>query len=65
MDANGVRILFTVWVFVSFMLVLYIVMNKRNKKNYDEVSRSIIEDDDTPHAGGSHTADNAADGAKQ
>ena len=48
MDVNWARSLFTVAVFVSFMLVLYIVLNKRNKTNYDEASRSIIDDDDTP-----------------
>ncbi|ASP18217.1 cbb3-type cytochrome oxidase subunit 3 [Neisseria sp. 23W00296] len=49
MDVNWARSLFTVAVFVSFMLVLYIVLNKRNKTNYDEASHSIIDDDDTPH----------------
>lgn len=49
MDVNWARSLFTVLVFICFMLVLYIVMNKRNKLNYDEASRSIIEDDDTAH----------------
>ena len=52
MDVNWARSLFTVVVFVSFMLVLYIVLNKRNKTNYDEASRSIIDDDDTPHGSG-------------
>lgn len=32
MDANWARSLFTVWVFISFILVLYIVFNRRNKK---------------------------------
>ena len=49
MDVNWARSLFTVLVFVSFVLVLYIVLNKRNKTNYDEASRSIVEDDDSPH----------------
>jgi hypothetical protein len=49
MDVNWARSLFTVLVFICFMLVLYIVMNKRNKSNYDEASCSIIEDDDTAH----------------
>ncbi|WP_049261899.1 cbb3-type cytochrome oxidase subunit 3 [Neisseria bacilliformis] len=49
MDVNWARQLFTVLVFVSFILVLYIVLNRRNKANYDEASRSIIDDDDTPH----------------
>ncbi|MDO4696197.1 MAG: CcoQ/FixQ family Cbb3-type cytochrome c oxidase assembly chaperone [Neisseria sp.] len=48
MDINWVRSLFTVWVFISFILVLYIVLNKRNKKNYDDASRCIVDDDDTP-----------------
>ncbi|EGF11501.1 TPA: CcoQ/FixQ family Cbb3-type cytochrome c oxidase assembly chaperone [Neisseria bacilliformis] len=49
MDVNWARQLFTVLVLVSFILVLYIVLNRRNKANYDEASRSIIDDDDTPH----------------
>ena len=53
MDVNWARSFFTVWVFVSFILVLYIVLNKRNKTNYDNASRSIVDDDDTP-------SDNAA-----
>lgn len=32
MDANWARSLFTVWVFISFILVLYIVFNRRNKR---------------------------------
>ncbi|MDO5059407.1 MAG: CcoQ/FixQ family Cbb3-type cytochrome c oxidase assembly chaperone [Neisseria sp.] len=48
MDINWARSLFTVWVFVSFILVLYIVLNKRNKKNYEEASRCIVDDNDTP-----------------
>lgn len=50
MDINWARSLFTVWVFVSFVLVLYIVFNKRNKKNYEDASRTIVDDDDTPSA---------------
>ena len=49
MDVNWARELFTVLVLVSFILVLYIVMNRRNKTNYDQASQSIIDDDDTPH----------------
>ncbi|MDO4998310.1 MAG: CcoQ/FixQ family Cbb3-type cytochrome c oxidase assembly chaperone [Neisseria sp.] len=48
MDINDARSLFTVWVFVSFVLVLYIVLSKRNKKNYDDASQSIMNDNDTP-----------------
>lgn len=51
MDINWARSFFTVWVFVSFMLVLYIVLNKRNKKNYDDAANSIMEDNDTPDNG--------------
>ncbi len=46
MDANWARSLFTVWVFISFILVLYIVFNRRNKKNYDDAASSIFENDD-------------------
>ena len=48
MDLNGVRILFTLWVSISFALVVYVVMNKRNKANYDEAANSIVDDPDTP-----------------
>ncbi|MBP7968876.1 MAG: CcoQ/FixQ family Cbb3-type cytochrome c oxidase assembly chaperone [Neisseria sp.] len=48
MDINWVRSLFTVWVFVSFILVLYIVLNRRNKQNYRDAANSIMEDNDTP-----------------
>ncbi|ASK27565.1 cbb3-type cytochrome oxidase subunit 3 [Neisseria chenwenguii] len=44
MDVNWARSLFTLWIFVSFMLVLYIVFNRRNKKNYDEAASSIFDD---------------------
>ena len=46
MDANWARSLFTVWVFISFILVLYIVFNRRNKKNYDDAANSIFDNDD-------------------
>ncbi|KLT73777.1 cytochrome C oxidase subunit IV [Neisseria arctica] len=49
MDINWVRSLFTVWVFISFLLVLYIVLNRRNKQNYNDAADSIINDDDLPH----------------
>lgn len=49
MDVNWVRSLFTVWVFISFVLVLYVVFSKRNKKKHEEAGNSIIDDDDTPH----------------
>ncbi|MDO1509568.1 MULTISPECIES: CcoQ/FixQ family Cbb3-type cytochrome c oxidase assembly chaperone [unclassified Neisseria] len=48
MDINWARSLFTIWVFVSFLLVLYIVLNKRNKQNYNDAANSIMEDNDTP-----------------
>ena len=48
MDLTWARILFTVSVFISFMLVLLIVFNKRNKHNYDEAAASIIDDADLP-----------------
>lgn len=48
MDLNWARTLFTVCVFISFMLVLVIVMSKRNKNNYDNAAQSIMDDPDTP-----------------
>lgn len=52
MDINVARSLFTVWVLISFVLVLYIVSRKRNKKNYDDAANSIIDDDDMPAENG-------------
>lgn len=49
MDINWARSLFTLWVFVSFILVLYIVFNRRNKQNYDDAASSIMNDNDTPN----------------
>jgi hypothetical protein len=46
MDANWARSLFTLWVFVSFLLVIYIVFNRRNKKNYDDAANSIFDNND-------------------
>ena len=48
MDANWARSLFTVVIFVSFMLILFIVLNKRNKQNYQDAAQSIIDDPDAP-----------------
>ena len=48
MDINWARSLFTLWVFVSFILVLYIVFNRRNKQNYNDAAYSIMDDNDTP-----------------
>ena len=49
MDLNWARSLFTVWVFISFIFVLYVVTRKRNKKNYDDAAKSIMDDEDTPN----------------
>lgn len=49
MDVNWVRSLFTVWIFISFILVLYVVFSKRNKKKHEDAGNSIIQDDDSPH----------------
>ncbi|UOP04823.1 cbb3-type cytochrome oxidase subunit 3 [Conchiformibius kuhniae] len=50
MDLNSARSLFTLLVFVSFALVLYIVLNKRNKSGYEDAAQSIVDDPDTPDA---------------
>ncbi len=49
MDISWAHSLFTIWIFVSFALVLYIVTRKRNRQNYTDAASSIINDDDTPH----------------
>lgn len=50
MDLTWARVLFTVCVFISFMLVLVIVFSKRNQSNYNDAAGSIISDSDTPDA---------------
>lgn len=46
MDVSWAHSLFTLWVFISFMLVLYIVLNRRNRENYDDAANSIFDNDD-------------------
>lgn len=48
MDLNSARVLFMAWIIVSFALVLYVVFSKRNKDNYRDAARSIVDDSDTP-----------------
>lgn len=49
MDLTWARVLFTLWVFVSFMLVLYFVFRRKSKSGYQEAASSIIDDEDTPN----------------
>ncbi|MCG7656519.1 cbb3-type cytochrome oxidase subunit 3 [Wielerella bovis] len=60
MDLNWARTLFTVCVFISFMLVLCIVFNKRNKSNYQDAANSIIDDADTPMGDTQSSRENGA-----
>ena len=62
MDLNSARILFTVWIFIIFVLVLYVVFNRRNKSNYQDLARSIVDDPDTPSDGAAES--NRNHGAK-
>ncbi len=55
MDLNWARTLFTVCVFISFMLVLIIVWSKHNKANYDDAARSIMQDNDAPEGSDVHS----------
>lgn len=48
MDLNWARSLFTLVVFFSFALVVYVVLSKRNKDNYHDAAQSIMDDEDTP-----------------
>lgn len=48
MDFTSARVLFTLWVFVSFALVLYIVFHRKNKRGYDDAAQSILNDEDSP-----------------
>ena len=48
MDMTWARVFFTVCVFVSFVTVLLISFNRRNKVNYDDAAQSIVDDPDTP-----------------
>ena len=40
--------LFTIGICISFAVILFIVLNKRNKQNYQDAAQSILDDDDTP-----------------
>ncbi len=40
--------LFTIGISVSFAVILFIVLNKRNKQNYQNIANSILDDDDNP-----------------
>ena len=60
MDLNWARSLFTVCVFISFMLVLIIVFNKRNKGNYQDAAQSIVDDPDTPKENAQSSHENGA-----
>lgn len=48
MDLTWARVLFTVGVFVFFMLVLVRVFSKQNKRGYEELAQTIVNDPDTP-----------------
>ncbi|STZ76786.1 cbb3-type cytochrome oxidase subunit 3 [Bergeriella denitrificans] len=52
MDVTWTRSLFTLCVFISFMLVLYIVFNKRNRQNYDDAANSIFDQEERKDKGG-------------
>lgn len=52
MGINWIRSLFTILIFVSFMLVIYIVFSRRNKQNYDEAANSIFDNDETSDKSG-------------
>lgn len=64
MDWNSARSLFTVWIFVSFALVLYVVLNKRNQSGYQDAARSIVDDQDTPPPNDSTAESGHNNGAK-
>lgn len=40
--------LFTIGICISFAVILFIVLSKRNKQNYQDAAQSIFDDDDTP-----------------
>lgn len=48
MDLAWANSIFTVCIAISFAVILLIVLNKRNKSNYQEAARSILEDNDVP-----------------
>lgn len=60
MDLTWARVLFTVCVFVSFMTVLLIVFNRRNRGNYDATAQSIVDDPDTPNTTAQSNRENGA-----
>ncbi|MDO4433416.1 MAG: CcoQ/FixQ family Cbb3-type cytochrome c oxidase assembly chaperone [Alysiella sp.] len=58
MDMTWARVAFTICVFISFMLVLLIVTSRRNKANYDDAAKSIVDDPDTPQTPPKSNLDN-------
>lgn len=63
MDVTWARSLYTVLVFISFALILFVAYNRKAKKRYDDVAQSLIDDDDIPHeddASKHGTGDNGA-----
>ena len=60
MDLIWVRRLFQVLVWVSCIVVVWVVFSKRNKIKYDEAAKSIIDDHDMPSDTASSSNENGA-----
>ena len=45
---NTARILFTVFCFVSFILIVLLTYRKGAKSSYDDIARNVVDDDDLP-----------------
>lgn len=58
MDLTWARSLFTVCVFISFVLVLVIVFSRKNSDNYQDAAKSIMEDEDAPAGGAQSNHEN-------
>lgn len=43
---NTARILFTVFCFVSFILIVLLTYRKGAKSSYDDIARNVVDDDD-------------------
>lgn len=52
MDINDLRSIFTVLVGVIFAGIVWWAYSGRRKESFDQAARLVLEEDDTPSAGG-------------
>ncbi len=49
MDLTWARSLYTLICFGSFIIIVLIVLRRGGKKEYDNIAKEIVDDDDLPH----------------